>query len=107
MQIDEALPVQKSSSDVNNTNADINTSANLEKQLEILNQRLYRKTNPKHIFLLGLIQGIGYTFGATIVAGLVLFLAVQMIASIDYLPVINQFLSSEGVREVLQSLKEI
>jgi len=102
MQLNEPSSlVQKNSSNANNVNA------NLEKQLEILNQRLYRKTNPKHIFLFGLIQGIGYTFGATIVAGLVLFFAVQMIASIDYLPVINQFLSSDGVREVLQSFKEM
>lgn len=85
----------------------IKSSPNLETQLEILNERLRKRTSPKHLFYFGLVQGMGYSLGATLVAGLVLFLLVQMIASIDYLPIINQFLSSDEVRETLKSFKSL
>lgn len=79
---------------------------NLEEQLEILNRRLHKRTSPRYLFFYSLVQGIGQTLGATIVAGLVFFLVVQIVASIDYLPVINRFVSSEGVREVFRSFEQ-
>lgn len=79
----------------------------MERQLTILNERLRKQTSVRYIFMYSVVRGIGYALGATIIAGAVLAFLLQVISSIDYLPLINQFLSSEEAREILNSFREM
>lgn len=84
----------------------INTSS-LEERIDLLNEHLRKQTSFRYIFTFSVVRGIGYGLGATIIAGAVLAIVLQLVSSIDYVPLINQFLTSEEVREMLRSFKEI
>lgn len=80
---------------------------NLEAQLALLNQNLYKQTALKFIIFHSIIRGICYALGATIIAGAVLGFGFRIVSTIDYVPILNQMLSSEEVRDLLRSFKEI
>jgi predicted membrane protein len=58
-----------------------------------INRLLTRRLSFKHIFMLGLVQGLGTALGATIIAGVVLALLLRFANFLD-IPLINQYIES-------------
>lgn len=72
---------------------------NLENQLILLNQRLEKKTSFKYLFVFAIIQGIGYVIGATLIAGVAIAILARLLVTLDYVPFLNQIITSEQVQE--------
>lgn len=76
---------------------------NLEKALQVLNIELQKQNSFLRSFLLGLVKGFAMSIGATVVFALVFALLFQFARTVDYVPIINSFLTSQAVEEVLNN----
>lgn len=75
----------------------------LEKVLKRIDQNLKKEVSFRHNFMLGVIRGVGTVIGATIVAGFVIMILSQLIKSVDDIPILNTILSSEELKELIET----
>lgn len=54
-------------------------------QLELLNTKMARQNSIKHIFLTGLIYGVGFVIGSTIIATIAIGVLSPWIGEIDWI----------------------
>ena len=73
----------------------------LEKAITRLNKNVQRQTSLTHNFALGLVRGLGTAVGATVVFGLVVAFVMQVIKSIDYVPIVNNIVNSQVIEELI------
>lgn len=78
------------------------TTDSLETKITELTGQLKLQNSFKRNFLQSIVRGFGTALGATAVFGLVLALLFQVIRSIDYVPILNGFLSSQAVEDVIR-----
>lgn len=64
------------------------------KQLLSLNKYLERLTNPKNIFFLGIVRGVGAAVGATVVAGIIFWVLTRVFSTVDDIPVLKDFVDN-------------
>ena len=74
---------------------------NLEKSISKLEKRVAKQTSFKRNFTMSLVRGFGGAIGATVIFGLALALIIQIVRSIDYVPIINNILSSQAIESVI------
>lgn len=67
--------------------------AQLVKQLEKLNRHLSRKSSLRFLFAAALLQGLGYLFGATLIASLVAAVLVRFVSTLNFPALINESLN--------------
>ncbi len=86
---------QQKSSTINETVTQSNTQelAQLVKQLEKLNGHLSRKSSLRFLFAAALLQGLGYLFGATLIASLVAAILVRFVSTLNFPALINESLN--------------
>jgi hypothetical protein len=73
-------------------NSDLNT--NIEELNKLLKKRLSFERN----FFLSIVSGIGSTIGAVLIGGLLIGL---IVSNLDKIPFINDFLSTDQVKEYI------
>jgi hypothetical protein len=73
-------------------NSDLNT--NIEELNKLLKKRLSFERN----FFLSIVSGIGSTIGAVLIGGLLIGL---IVSNLDKIPFINNFLSTDQVKEYI------
>lgn len=79
------------------------TNSDLESKIEELTRQIKLQNSAKRNFSIAIIRGFGTAIGATIVFGFVLALMLQIIKSIDYVPVLNNVLTSQEVVDLIQN----
>jgi len=62
-------------------------------ELHKIDRLLTKRLSFRHIFMLGLVQGLGITLGATIIAGLFLALLLRFFNFLD-IPLVNQYIET-------------
>ncbi len=86
---------------------DLHTSIKkLEGSVLSLEKTVKKQTSFKRIFALSLVHGFGTAAGATVIFGLILALVLQVIKSIDYVPIINNLLSSQAIESVISKFTQ-
>lgn len=70
-----------------------------KEQLQSLTKYLEKLTDPKKIFLFGVIRGLGAAVGATIVAGLIFWLMSRVFTTVEDVPVLKDLV--ENFRDVV------
>lgn len=78
------------------------TPDTLETKIAELTRQIKLQNSVRRNFLLSIVRGFGTALGATAVFGLVFALLFQVIRSIDYVPLLNNVLSSQAVEEVIR-----
>ena len=73
----------------------------LEESISRLEEKVRRQTSLRRNFTLSLVKGLGSAVGATVIFALMLASVVQVIRSIDYVPIINNILSSQAIEDVV------
>ena len=76
----------------------------LSESVQILNKHLERTISLKMVFLRGIVNGIAYAIGATIVAGLVVTILWHFLQSVETLPFFNKLIDLEAIQEALEPL---
>lgn len=74
----------------------------LVKRLRALNSNIKKQISFKRNFFLSIVSGIGYTIGATIVAGIVIAILSWTINSIEDVPVLNKLIDSTKLQQNFQ-----
>ncbi|GIK84112.1 MAG: hypothetical protein BroJett025_07340 [Patescibacteria group bacterium] len=78
------------------------TNENLENKIEQLTKQIQIQNSTRRNFYIAVVRGFGSALGATAVFGLVLAILFQIVRSIDYVPVLNNILSSQAIEEVIR-----
>lgn len=65
-----------------------------KKQLLSLNKYLEKLTDPKKIFLFGIVRGLGAAVGATIVAGLLFWILSRAFTTVEDVPVLKDLVEN-------------
>lgn len=63
-------------------------------QLQGVGRYLERLTNPRNVFFLGVVRGVGAAVGATIVAGILFWFLSRIYSTVEDIPVLNDFVQS-------------
>lgn len=74
---------------------------NLEKSVSSLEQVIKKQNSVRHSVALSLLRGFTTALGATVIFGISLALVIQIVRSIDYVPIINNILSSQAIESVI------
>lgn len=72
------------------------------KRLAALNKYLEKLTDPKKIFLFGILRGVGAAIGATLVAGILFWILTRLFNTVDDVPVLKDF-----IENLQQSINDI
>ncbi|MCB9801272.1 MAG: hypothetical protein H6773_03755 [Pseudomonadales bacterium] len=67
----------------------------LDKQLQVLNERMRKANSVRYRFFMAVIQGFGVALGGTIVAYIIITILVETLRQINYIPIINMIFDSE------------
>jgi hypothetical protein len=70
-----------------------------KKQLSKINQYLSKLTDPKQIFLLGVVRGVGVAVGATVVAGILFWILTRVFNTVEDVPVLDDFI--QNIRDAI------
>lgn len=73
-----------------------------QSEIEKLTRQIQIQNSLKRNFVVAVLRGFGTALGATAVFGLVLALLLQIVVSIDYVPILNNILSSQAVEELIR-----
>ena len=73
----------------------------LEKSISNLEKRVQKQTSFRRNFAMSLVRGFGGAIGATVIFGLALALVIQIVRSINYVPLINNILNSQAIESVI------
>ncbi len=87
-------------------NTSPNSDADLKKTLTEINERLKKRTSFKYIFFYSLVQGIGSVIGATLIAGVLVAIAVKILMSFSSIPIIDQLYSMYGLNESFENFNK-
>lgn len=71
--------------------------------LKSIDKRLYRLTSMRWLFVMGLVRGVSSVIGATIIAAIVFALLSMLISSFGQVPLLDQFIKSTGIEELLSN----
>jgi hypothetical protein len=66
----------------------------LHHTLKRTNLLLYRQNSLPYSFILAAVRGVGYAFGATLVAGIVIALMVRIFQTVELLPLLDQYIDT-------------
>ena len=89
----------------NNTNLQ-DSILKLEKSISSSEEYERKQTSFGRIFTLALVRGFGTAVGATVIFGLILASIIQIVRSIDYVPIINNLLSSQAIESVINKFTQ-
>ena len=81
-------------------------SDSLEQELKRLSKCIERQNSLRRNFAVSVLRGFGGALGATFVFGLVIAGLVQLIRSIDYVPILNSILNSGTIEEVIRRFSQ-
>ena len=84
-----------------------NSIDELDKSVSFLGEQVRRQNSYKRNFALSLLRGFSTAVGATVIFGLILASVVQAVRSIDYVPIINNLLSSEAIESVINKFTQL
>lgn len=75
----------------------------LNQNIDELNSYLSKQTSVKWRFMMGLVTGVSTAIGATIIAGLIIFMVTRFVESIYELPIIGEQLPQEQIDRLLEN----
>jgi hypothetical protein len=78
----------------------------LEKSISFLGEQVRRQNSYRRNFGLSLLRGFSTAVGATVIFGVILAFLVQAVKSIDYVPIINNLMSSESIENVINEFTQ-
>ncbi|NCO12095.1 MAG: hypothetical protein COZ34_00910 [Candidatus Pacebacteria bacterium CG_4_10_14_3_um_filter_34_15] len=82
--------------------SDLQTSINeLEKSVSFLGEQIRKQNSYRRNVSLSVVRGFSTAVGATVIFGVILALLVKTISSIDYVPIINNLMSSEAIESFI------
>jgi len=64
---------------------------NLDRNISRLNSNLEKLTSFQRVFFMSIVQGVGGVIGATVIAGVMLFVLSKFIFSIEQIPVVGDW----------------
>jgi hypothetical protein len=79
------------------------TLESIKKNLVVLNKNLKNQNSFKRGFLFSVLQGVGSVIGATIVAGLILFILSKFIHSVEQIPFIGNLIKSSQLEQTINT----
>lgn len=86
-----------------------NSKSDLEKELNLLRTEVadlhtqFRQFNSfRRNFSVAIVRGFASALGATVVFGLALASLIQIVRSIDYVPILNDILNSGAIEEIIK-----
>ena len=82
------------------------TIERLEIEVSALTKQFKSFNSTGRNFSLSVLRGFGSALGATVVFGLALAVAAQLIQSVDYVPILNGILNSGAIEEVVKKFSQ-
>ena len=70
-------------------------------ELKRTNDLLLKRVSYRHTFFLGIVQGIGYAIGASIIAGLMVAFLIRFLQTVDKLPFLDQNIETDTIQQRL------
>ncbi|MBU0975193.1 MAG: DUF5665 domain-containing protein [Patescibacteria group bacterium] len=74
----------------------------INKNLRKLQKSMYKSNSLKWNFFKGLVSGVGYTIGATIIFGILLAILSKTINTVDDVPVLNKIIQTIQIDGVIE-----
>lgn len=71
-------------------------------QIEKISKNLDKLTSLPHTFARAILVGVGTALGASIIAGVVMIWASRAIQTIDYIPFVQEIITSEEIQNSIQ-----
>jgi hypothetical protein len=82
------------------------TIVRLEKEVAILTEQFKNFNSIRRNFFIAVLRGFASALGATVVFGLAIALVIQIVRSIDYVPLLNGIMNSGAIEEVIQKFSQ-
>ena len=82
------------------------TIERLEVEVSVLTKQFRSFNSIRRNFGIAVLRGFGSALGATVVFGLSIALVIQIIRSIDYVPILNGILNSGAIEEVVNKFSQ-
>ncbi|MCB9813090.1 MAG: hypothetical protein H6772_01655 [Pseudomonadales bacterium] len=73
----------------------------LEKSILLLEMEMRKQSSIKRNFALSLLKGFGTLLGATVISAIILAVTLQVVRSIDYVPIVNNMLDSQAIETLI------
>lgn len=74
----------------------------LEQALMELSKRVKRSNSLWWVLIRGLLTGVATALGATIVAGLLVWLLYQVVSTLEFIPIVNDLIEQTPLAELLE-----
>jgi len=78
-----------------------NSNDRLIKAVNLLTEGIESSNNLKKVILRGILSGVATAIGATIVAGIVLWVLYQFISALDFVPFVEDFIDQTPLKALL------
>lgn len=102
----ENVPIQNNPVENTQTKNNLQQSIDrLEETVARLDKRIQTQNSYVRNFGLSLARGLASAVGATIIFGLSIAIVIQILRSIDYVPIINNILDSQAIENVISRFK--
>jgi len=81
--------------------------SNLEKSISSLEENIKKQTSLSRNFTISLVRGLGGAIGATVIFSIVFAFSIKVIQSIDYVPLLNNILSSKAIEDIVSNFAKL
>ncbi len=78
----------------------------LEKSVSFLGEQVRRQNSYRRNASLSLVRGFSTAVGATVIFGVILASLLQIVRSIDYVPIVNNLMSSEAIESIINKFTQ-